>query len=149
VNFDAVVQETDDLGASWQNTDVFLNTFIHNLVISGSNLFAARGDGLWRRPLGTTSVPIGEFHSTLRFAIAGPQPFGDRARVTFDLPVAESAVVELFDVSGRSAGERVEGSWAAGTHEIALEARQLSPGVYSARLTAGGMRETLRLVHVR
>jgi photosystem II stability/assembly factor-like uncharacterized protein len=145
----AVVQESDDLGATWQNSEFFPDVFILNLVISGNTLFATRGDGLWRRSLGTTSVPVVTPIRALSFAVSGPQPFREQTRVRFDLPESGTASIELFDVTGRAAGERIEGTWSAGPHEVSVDASRLSPGVYTARLTAGSERAAVRLVHVR
>jgi hypothetical protein len=45
-------------------------------------------------------------------------------------------------------GDRIEGWWSSGPHEVSLDARRLSPGVYSARLTAAGTSAVVRLVHI-
>ena len=145
----AVIEESDDDGATWQIEQVLPGVFVHKLAISGGAVYAARGDGLWRRDTGIASVPTDGRSGSLRFALAGPQPFGDRTRLRFDLPEAEAATIEIFDVLGRVAGDRIEGYWASGPHEVSLDARRLNPGVYSARLSAGGTNEVVRLVHVR
>lgn len=145
----AVVEESDDDGATWQNAEVFPNVFIKDLAVSGSTLYAARGDGLWRRPAPIVAVPPGRDSGRMRFALAGPQPFRDQTRLRFDLPKAESASIQVYDLMGRATGDPIEGWWSAGPHEVSLNARRLSPGVYSALLTAGGAREVVRLVHVR
>jgi hypothetical protein len=86
---------------------------------------------------------------TLGFAQAGPQPFADRTRLRFDLAEPGFASIEVFDIQGRSTGDRIEEWWSSGRHEVPLDARRLPPGVYTARLTADGRGETVRLVHVR
>ncbi len=111
-------------------------------------LYAARVDGLWRRSIAATSVPVGGDPKSLRFALAGPQPFGNEARLRFDLPEAGVVTLEIFDVLGRRAAERIEASWSSGPHEVSLDARRLGPGVYAARLTAAGTSEVVRLVHL-
>jgi len=143
----AVVEESDDGGATWQNEEDFPGVFIRELAISGSTLYAARGDGLWQRAAGAVAVD-GPGASRLAFTLAGQQPFGDRARVRFVLPNAGAASIAIFDVHGRRVGG-VSGSYPAGSSEVALEATGLPSGVYHALLTAGGERRTLRLVHVR
>jgi hypothetical protein len=85
----------------------------------------------------------------LRFTLAGAQPFGDLARLRFELPEAGRASIEVFDVAGRRAGEPIDGWWPAGSHEVSLDARRLAPGVYAARLIAAGTSQVVRLVHVR
>jgi photosystem II stability/assembly factor-like uncharacterized protein len=145
----AVIEESDDDGATWQDAEIFPAVFVFKLAVGGTTLYAARADGLWRRPAGTVSVPGTSGPSRLRFAVVGPQPFRDQTRLRFDLPEAGTASIEVFDIFGRVAGDRVEGSFSAGPHEMPLDARRLSPGVYAARLTAGGSFAVVRLVHVR
>ena len=149
IPFGAVVEESDDDAASWQSAEGLANVFIHDLGVSGGSLFATRGDGLWRRPIAPAlGVDVGRA-AGLRFALAGPQPSREQARVRFELPLAGTAAIELFDTLGRRTGERVEQWWSAGPHEVTLDTRHLSPGVYLARLGAGGRQATLRMVHVR
>jgi len=145
----SVMEESDDDGATWQSEEVFPGVFIKDLAVSGGNLYAARDDGLWRRPTGIVSVPPTGAHIGLRFALAGPQPFRDQTRLRFDLPEAGAASIQVFDLLGRAAGDRIDGWWSSGPHEVSLDARRLSPGVYAALLTADGTHEVLRLVHVR
>lgn len=143
----AVMEESDDDGATWQDEEVLANVFVKQLAVSGNDLYAARGDGLWRRPAGTTSVAVGTT-SHLRFALAGPQPCRDVARLRFDLPAAGAVSIEVLDVLGRAVGDRLTGWWPSGPHEVSLDARRLSPGVYAALLSAAGQREVVRLVLV-
>jgi hypothetical protein len=56
------------------------------MATHGTDLYAARGDGLWVRSTATVSVPERGPHAALRFAIAGPQPVVGIARVRFELP---------------------------------------------------------------
>jgi hypothetical protein len=116
--------------------------------MSGTDLYAGRADGLWRRSTANVSVPPGD-PIRLRFAIAGPQPVRDQVRFRFELPEAGSGAIDVFDVAGRRAADRIEGVWSAGPHEVTWDARPLAPGVYAARLTAHGRREVVRIVRVR
>lgn len=146
----AWIEESDDDGASLHDPEFQPGTFIYRLAAGQTDLYAARADGLWRRPLGVvTSVPVDDAPSALHFAVAGRQPFGNGTRLRFQVPRDESISIELFDVHGRLVGERIEDrAVTAGVHEIDLDARNLSAGVYLARLTAGGRHEAVRLVHV-
>ncbi len=55
----AVIEESDDDGATWQNAENQPGVFVQKLAISGDSLYAARADGLWRRPIGgTTAIAI-------------------------------------------------------------------------------------------
>jgi hypothetical protein len=145
----AVIEQSGDDGATWQVLDVLPNAFVFRMAMSGTDLYAGRLDGLWRRSTATVSVPGGGASSGLRFALAGPQPVADDVRLSFELPEAGSASIEVFDVTGRRTGEPVQQSMSAGPHEVSVNARSLSPGIYQARLTAGGRQEVVRLVRVR
>jgi hypothetical protein len=54
----AIVAESDDDGATWPTVEGQPGVFVKELAISGNNLYAARNDGLWRRPFGTTAIAI-------------------------------------------------------------------------------------------
>jgi hypothetical protein len=145
----AVIAESSDDGATWGSPEFFPSVFVQSMIVVESTLFAARGDGLWRRSLATLSVPPVATGPGLRFGMAGAQPFTDQARLRFSLPRAGQASLRLYDAQGRAVGDRDDRSWPAGPNEVSLNARALEPGIYTAVLTAGGARETLRLVHVR
>jgi photosystem II stability/assembly factor-like uncharacterized protein len=145
----AIIEASDDGGATWHDEEDFPGVFIRDLGTSGTTLYAARGDGLWRRPVGSVAVAPGGAPTRLAFTLAGPQPIADQARLRFELPRASEATITVYDVHGRMIGDRVAGSWSAGPHEVSLDARKLPPGVYAAVISAGGTREALRLVRVR
>lgn len=71
--------------------------------------------------------------------------------ISFTLPVAGQARVDLFDVAGRNVAVLFEGAAAAGRTTLSWDGRgsdgeSLSRGAYFARLTAGGVRHARRLV---
>lgn len=145
----AVLEESVDDGASWTVQETQPAVFIQKLAIGGNALYAARGDGLWRRLLDVTGVAVDGRPNPLRFAVGGAQPFGDRTLLRFELPRDEAITIEIFDVRGRSVGSRIEARMTSGAHELPFDAQRLGSGVYLARLTAGGSRQVVRLVHVR
>jgi hypothetical protein len=144
-----IIEQSDDNGLTWQELDGFAGVFVKSLALVGGELYAARGDGLWRNSVALANAPPTATPGALRLAMAGPQPFTDRAQLRFELPVAGAATLEVFDVSGRRVLEPVRGSWGAGEHLVSVESGSLAPGVYAARLTWAGSSATLRLVHVR
>jgi hypothetical protein len=146
---ETVFELSTDNGASWTELERFANVFTYRLAMVGDVLYAGRNDGLWRRSIATASVPPGDTPSRLRFALAGPQPVLDQAHLRFDLPEAGPVAIEVFDMRGARAIERLEAWRSAGPQEVSLNARRLRPGVYAARLTAAGRSEIVRLVHVQ
>lgn len=144
-----VIEESADDGATWQFDEILEFAFVERMAVSRNTLYAARTDGLWRRLAVTASVDPPAGGGALHFALAGAQPSRDDARVRFVLPESGPASIEVFDVTGRAAGNRIDGQWSPGAHEVSLDTRALRPGVYLAVLSARGVRETVRVVHVR
>ena len=143
-----MVVSRDD-GVTWQELETLPFTFTYELAISGSDLYAGRLDGLWRRSIANVSAPERAAPARMSFAIRGAQPIGADVRFRMELPVAGPIAIEVFDVAGRRAADPIRGTWPAGTHEIAWNARDLAPGVYHARLTAGARQAVARMVRAR
>ncbi len=84
------------------------------------------------------------------FALEGAQPnptHRARLTVTFALPGASPARLELVDVSGRRVAWREVGALGAGRHTVDLaEGRRVAPGFYILRLTQGGELRTRRVL---
>jgi hypothetical protein len=142
------LEESHDEGATWTVIERLPSGFVYQLAARGTDLYAAAQDGLWVRSLDTASVDPGGEGGGLRFSLAGSQPARDVARFRFELPRAGTASLDVFDVTGRRAADRIGGSWTAGAQEVTLDVRGLAPGVYAARLTSGGVSGVVRLVLV-
>jgi hypothetical protein len=142
----AVMEQSSDDGATWHQMERLANVAVFELVAVGDDLYAARADGLWRR---STTTPVGGHPGGLKFALAGPQPFGDEVLLGFEMPGAGTASIEVFDVRGVRTAARIKRSWSSGPQQASLDTRQLGSGVYTARLTVGGASEFVRLVLIR
>lgn len=143
-----VIENSDDDGATWHVLEALRAKFVYKLAMHGSDLYAGRADGLFRRSTADVAGVGPGTSAGLRFALAGPQPVANEARFRFDLPEAGSAAIEIFDVAGRRALGTIRGSWPAGANEVSLDAHALAPGVYAARLTASGRQDAVRFAHV-
>jgi hypothetical protein len=141
---------TDD-GADWTVLDALPATFTYNIAIVGDTLYAARVDGLWRRPIDPAPVSVGPGGDTgsLRLAIAGPNPVRDEVRLHFELPEAARVRIDVFDISGRRLPGSIDVALGAGAHEVPWPARDLPPGIYLARLEAAGRSQAARFVRAR
>ena len=85
---------------------------------------------------------------TLR--VVTPNPTQQDLRVSFGLPDAQPARIEVFNVSGRLVAAREVGGLGPGFHAVTLgEQATLSSGVYIVRLTQGGRSLATRAVLVR
>ncbi len=143
-----VVAWSRDDGATWQTLESPDFAFTQDMTIRGTDLYAARFDGLWRRSVANVSSPAEAAPVRLGLAVATSGPSGPGVRFRLDLPAAGPVLLEVFDVTGRRVAEPARGAWPAGRHEVAWDARELSPGVYLARLTSGGQRASARIVRL-
>jgi len=66
-----------------------------------------------------------------------PNPFNPRTVLSYQLPVAGSVSLRVYDMAGRLVGTLVDGWRSAGTHELTFDASDLPSGMYFARLEAG------------
>ena len=80
-----------------------------------------------------------------------PNPVAGDAMVSFMLPAAATASLELVDVTGRIAAEQRLGALSAGEHAVRLIPRgiPLKPGMYFVRLVTGGESRSARFVVLR
>jgi hypothetical protein len=87
-----------------------------------------------------------------RFALAGaiPNPApGRNLRVTFSLPSAQPARLELYDLTGRLVSAREVGALGTGEHSLQLFADgHVSAGMYWLRLSQATRRATVRIAVV-
>lgn len=145
----SVIEHSGDDGANLDVLEVLPGVFVFKMATVGNDLYAGRQDGLWRRSTATVSVPEGGARHALRFALAGAQPARDVVRFRFALPEPGAAAIEVFDLAGRRVAVPVHETLSAGAHEASWNARNLAPGVYEARLLAGGRGDVVRVIHVR
>jgi hypothetical protein len=146
--FSSLVYYSPDHGATWSTPEA-LPAPVYELALAGDRLWAARGDGLWTRS--AVVVAVGDAPrraAPTRLALAGRHPVGREARLRFTLSEASDVTLDLYDATGRRLLRAIDGPRSAGAHEAALDLGALGPGVYFARLTAGGRADALRLVRL-
>jgi len=66
-----------------------------------------------------------------------PNPFNNRATISFDLPAAGRVSLEVFDLSGKRIAEVGTGHYPAGSHCVTWEATGQPAGVYLLKLSDG------------
>jgi hypothetical protein len=74
---------------------------------------------------------------TMAAPLPNPRAGGARGRFAFSLPRAGAVGLDLLDSSGRRVARREPANFPAGHHALELEATDLSPGIYFARMTTG------------
>jgi len=137
-----------DDGTTWQVLDRLPATFTYEIAAAGNTLYGGRVDGLWRRSIANVSVPPSSA-ANLRFSIAGPHPIHDEARFRVELPVAGHVRIEVFDLAGRRAPGGIDETLPAGPNDVGWSTASLAPGMYVARLDAGGRNAAIRFVRLR
>ncbi|MBM4118845.1 T9SS type A sorting domain-containing protein [bacterium] len=90
----------------------------------------------------------------LQLAPGHPNPFGSRTAIAYSLPRAGWAELAIFDVAGRRVRALFAGPQPAGAGSAVWDGRDAAghpaaAGLYFARLSTGGRRETQRLVLLR
>ena len=90
-----------------------------------------------------------------------PNPFNAATVLSFQLQVASFVKLEVFDVKGRNVGARSPRPYTVGfgesdlrwyppgTHQISFDGSGLASGIYLARLQAGNLQQTWKLVLIK
>ena len=83
-----------------------------------------------------------------------PNPFNNGTAITFDLPYRETVNLAVYTISGQKVATLVEGSWAAGYHQVLWDGRDeagaaLASGVYLYRLQVGDQLKTRKMLLLR
>jgi hypothetical protein len=86
--------------------------------------------------------------------VPDPNPFGCGTTIRFRIPTAGQVTLAIYDVSGRRVALLADGARAAGEFASAwdgrdLAGREVGPGIYLARVVAGGVCETQKLILLR
>ena len=71
----------------------------------------------------------------------GPSP-----EISFSLPTAGHARLELFDLAGRKVGRLYDGQANAGRTTVTWKSNGIGQGAYFARLTADGVQQAQKIV---
>ncbi len=78
-----------------------------------------------------------------------PNPFNPTTVVSFQLPVASSVRLVVYDLLGREMAVPVNGKKEPGNYSVTWDASGLASGVYFYRLTAGNFVQTRRMLLIR
>lgn len=155
---DVELQRARDAAGEW--TRVSIPPQNNGTLVSVLDAEAPGGAPAWYRLSGvqrdgraftTPSVSVDALEPITTFALTSPapNPTAGRALVSFALPRSAHVRVSLADVQGREVALLAEGMREAGRYNAALDARDLSAGLYFVRMQAGGITLTRRLILVR
>lgn len=96
--------------------------------------------------VGREDGPGGELPAELALAQNYPNPFNPSTTITFSLPEPGSAVLRVYDVTGRLVKVLLNERMPAGRHDVSFDARDLASGVYIYRLEFGGRSEMKTMI---
>ncbi len=78
-----------------------------------------------------------------------PNPFNPNTTIDFALPNEQNVKLEVFDMTGKSAGILVNSDLKAGTYKFDFNASDLASGIYFYKLTAGSFVSTKKMILVK
>lgn len=94
----------------------------------------------------TISSPVSVEHAASEAeSLPFPNPIGERAELTIDIPEAGHLSVELYDMLGRPARGIFDGSVAAGPRRFVIDASGLASGAYTVRVSGAGVERSMQV----
>jgi hypothetical protein len=78
-----------------------------------------------------------------------PNPFNPTTLISYQLPVASTVSLKIYDVLGKEVATLVNGRQEAGAYNIPFHATALSSGIYFYRLQAGNFVATKKMMLVK
>ncbi len=75
-----------------------------------------------------------------------PNPFNPATTISFSLPRTSDVSLAVYDVTGRKVVTLINQTMSAGEHHVAFDGSALPSGLYFARLSAGEMTRTQKMV---
>jgi len=97
----------------------------------------------------TGIVDVGANNGSLQQLTATPNPFNPTVAIHFSLPVAQSAILDVFDVRGGLVAHLLDGQKDAGEHKVVWAGTRQASGVYLLRLQAGTKVLEQKLVYLK
>ena len=94
------------------------------------------------------SVGVDEFSGQSNISVSQnyPNPFSNFSTITVKLEVATELSIEIFNLTGQKVYDVSNGHSAAGTHNITIDASNLSAGVYFYTVHAGEKAITKKMI---
>jgi len=113
---------------------------------SANGPFALTVDGTQLGTIGEISIP-----TRYRLYSAYPNPFNPVTTLRYDLPEEAEVKIIIYDIMGHTIRQLAEGKQAAGSYQVLwngrdARGRQVSDGMYLIHFTAGGFRQTHKIV---
>ncbi len=75
-----------------------------------------------------------------------PNPFNPTTKIYFDVPIASSVKISVYDVSGREVKVLVNEKYRPGNYETVFDGSMFSSGVYFYKMVSGTFSETKKMI---
>ena len=149
-----VFQSTNE-GANWVSFNSgFPSVQIYDMkykVSAGIILVATHGRGCWTFNLNSILGidPFGQVPAEYKLNQNYPNPFNPVTNIEFDLAKYGNAVLEIYDINGKTIDRLVNGNLNAGHYQVKWDASKFSSGAYFYKLTTDNFTETKKLMLVK
>lgn len=125
-------------------------TTVLTIGVSNGAVFAGTSScGLFRAVLANDDVARHSTSAGISFSIV-PNPIASKSTIYYTLDHSGEVTIDLYDPLGHEAMEHLIGEYETiGTHEAALDALNLKPGIYECRLRCGDQQNFAKIVVMR
>jgi hypothetical protein len=83
---------------------------------------------------------------TFELAQNYPDPFNPSTVIKYELPVASSVTLKIYDVLGREVATLVNENQIEGIHVASFDGTRFASGIYFYRLTAPGVNQVKKML---
>lgn len=82
-----------------------------------------------------------------RFALLQnyPNPFNPSTKISYSVPQQSFVSIKIYNITGEEVASLMNGVQSAGQHQVNFNAKNLSSGIYIARMTAGSFNSTIKM----
>ncbi len=74
-----------------------------------------------------------------------PNPFNPSTKISYSLPEQSFVSIKIYNVTGEEVASLVNGVQTEGQHQVVFNAKNLSSGIYIAKMTAGSFSSTIKM----
>jgi hypothetical protein len=126
------------VGGNWPGDPNSVTKFPQDLVIDYIRIFQDL-------PIGIEQVQPEPDNATGLYQNF-PNPFEKSTTISYALKETGHVSLEVFDASGRVVQTLVDGHRLPGSYQVSFDGSELSPGLYTCKLTSGKIIDFKRLV---
>jgi len=143
---------SQDMGKTWQQMDWGLPTMrVYQIDFSPYDpqiAYIATDRGVFRRDMNIVSIHEEKVIKPEKISLLPnyPNPFNPVTHIQFSLPEQAQVTLNIYDITGRLVEQLVNQNTPAGYHTVTWDASRYSSGIYIARMQAGYVVKTQKMV---